>query len=49
MSHHFCGHVLKYIALLAEFFPSDKEKKAASCVCVCVCIYMYATLCFCPV
>lgn len=41
---HFCGHILKYIALLADFFPSDKEKKTASCVYMCV----YVTLCFCP-
>jgi hypothetical protein len=34
MRHHFCSHILKYIALFAELFPSDKEKKAASFVCV---------------
>jgi hypothetical protein len=34
MRHHFSSHILKYIALFAELFPSDKENNAASFVCV---------------
>jgi hypothetical protein len=47
MRHHFCSHILEYIALLAELFSSDKEKKAAFSVCVCVCVCFVCVLCVC--